>query len=158
MSFTRPRLSGYLSSAAMISASFVLWTMLLSFSYAYAQSLLPLYGSTPTRLHLEHIAFTVVAAAMVTPPLVAEYIGPRRSSGANLVFISGPLLLIAPFTTYWIAVYSSRMKDPVWGPVITHFMVLVPITYLLAVAAINLNVSVFLQNRSKRNHSRKLSE
>ena len=134
----------FLNGVATASVSSLLWILLMVISYSYERTLLPLYGSVPTNLNLNRVLFTVIMAAVVTPPTVAGFITPKKLPGADFFFVSAPLLLSVPTMAYWVALYTSRIKDPVLGPVITHVIVLVPIAYLFAVTAINLNVSVFL--------------
>ena len=45
------------------------------------------------------------------------------------MFAAGALLCAMPQTAYWVAVYTGRMGDPVWGPVATHAATIAPVLY-----------------------------
>lgn len=90
--------------------------------FAYQREIVPLYGSAPTTLLLETTAAAASLLAAVQPFQI-----PLQT---NLLLTSIALTL-APNATYWVAVWSARRKDPVWGPAITHASILAPLTFLL---------------------------
>ncbi|KIP12728.1 hypothetical protein PHLGIDRAFT_97360 [Phlebiopsis gigantea 11061_1 CR5-6] len=48
---------------------------------------------------------------------------------STCMFAAGALLCAMPQTAYWAAAYTGRMGDPVWGPVGTHAVALLPVLY-----------------------------
>ncbi|KAG5654629.1 hypothetical protein H0H81_011604 [Sphagnurus paluster] len=103
----------------LVSISLVLFT--------YERGLTPLYGSGPTT-HLlnKTILATVVLAAL----------NPISVHPARLWLYTALDLAIAPNATYWVAVWTSRMKDPVVGPAITHASVLAPLVFFLTTSVL----------------------
>jgi hypothetical protein len=99
--------------------------------FAYKRSLVPLYASVPTQYTLEKtVLFTTIGVAF----------SPIWFS-TNNILCGGVLLAAAPSTAYWLAAITARMRDPLWGPMITHALVLVPIVYFFTTIAIRGNVS-----------------
>ena len=88
--------------------------------FAYRRSLEPLYGSAPLELHLGKVLWLSCILGSFAPTLP---IWP-------VTLLGGGLLLAMPQSAYWVAVYTGRMGDPVWGPVITHVVVLIPVLTL----------------------------
>jgi hypothetical protein len=100
--------------------------------FAYERTLVPLYGSEPTHFHINK----VVLGALVASALV-----PARWS-TDVAFLLGTALLSAlPASAYWVAVHTSRWRDPLWGPVVTHLLLIAPVVYVLASIVKRLNVS-----------------
>lgn len=106
--------------------------------FAYERAVIPLYGSVPTQFLLNKIILATILIAAVTA---------RRPSTRDLLLSSGGLYA-APLTTHWVAVLTSRWRDPIWGPAITHVIVFAPIAYGLTTFAMNLDVSEALSNCS----------
>src|SRR6266540_1598428 len=98
--------------------------------FTYEREIVPLYGSAPTTRLLETIAAATSLLAAVQPFQI-----PLQT---NLLF-TGIALTLAPNTTYWVAVWSARRKDPVWGPAITHASVLAPLTFLLTTFVVEMD-------------------
>lgn len=92
--------------------------------FAYERALVPLYGSTPTNYLLHKIFLCTILLATISP---------IRISARKSILLSGFWMSIAPLGTYWLAVWTSRQwKEPVWGPAVTHLIILAPITYIAA--------------------------
>lgn len=94
--------------------------------FAYERGLVPLYGSGPTTNLLGTIILGAVAIAAVQP---------FKVSTAGNWLLAGMALSAAPNAAYWVAVLSSRRKDPVWGPIFTHAVVLVPLILVISTLA-----------------------
>jgi hypothetical protein len=88
--------------------------------FTYERALLPLYGSGPTNYTLSKVILTTSLAAAVHP---------FRISTIKLWLYAALGLSLAPNATYWVAVWTSRRNNPVWGPTITHVVVLVPLIF-----------------------------
>lgn len=99
---------------------------------AYERTVEPIYGSGPTGYYLSQSLYGITTIAYFLP-------SPSIST-AHLVL--GILLCAAPTTAYRLAMITARFKNPVWGPAITHALVLVPIFY--AGLSLNINVSIDL--------------
>ncbi|KAI0939151.1 hypothetical protein AcV5_000646 [Taiwanofungus camphoratus] len=85
--------------------------------FAYRRSLTPLYGTAPTDHHFNKVVWAaciIGSFAPIVPILPA-------------VLAAGILLCLMPNTAYWVAVYTGRMGDPIWGPVATHMAVITPV-------------------------------
>ena len=122
--------------AAACAISTVLPLSLVVFTHQ--RELIPLYGSGPTFYTLYKIAFVVAFASSIQPF--------RTSLRRNSLYAALALTL-APNATYWIAVWSSRWKDPVWGPAFTHATVLGPLVFILTTFVVEieaLDVSFFV--------------
>ncbi|KAI0638350.1 hypothetical protein C8Q77DRAFT_1090690 [Trametes polyzona] len=91
---------------------------LVTFSYRHA--LEPLYGTAPVNLHLTKVVWAASILGSFAPNVPLS----RATLGLGL------LLYALPHSSYWVAVYTGRMGDPVWGPVATHLIVLLPILSL----------------------------
>lgn len=110
--------SPFVSAASNALSLFVL--LGLSFAtYGYERSLQPLYGSAPTRHHLNKIVWLSCIVGMFTPTF----------NLSNSLLAAGTLICAMPQTAYWAAVYTGRWHDPVWGPVATHACVIAPVLY-----------------------------
>jgi hypothetical protein len=122
--------------AAACAISTVLSLSLVLFTHQ--RELIPLYGSGPTSYSLYKIAFVAIFASSIQPF--------RTSLRRNSLYAALSLTL-APNATYWIAVWSSRWKDPVWGPAFTHATVLGPLVFVLTTFVVEmeaLDVSFFI--------------
>jgi len=106
--------------------------------FVHQRELIPLYGSGPTSYLLLNIAFAAILASSVHPFRISL----RRNS-----LYAALSHTLAPNATYWIAVWSSRWKDPIWGPAITHATVLGPLAFVLTTFVVeieDLDVSFFM--------------
>jgi hypothetical protein len=90
--------------------------------FTHEREIIPLYGSGPTSYLLDKIIFAAVIASAIQPICV--------SLSRNLLY-SAIALTLAPNATYWIAVWTSRRKDPLFGPALTHTFALGPLVFLL---------------------------
>ncbi|KIM46329.1 hypothetical protein M413DRAFT_441412 [Hebeloma cylindrosporum] len=90
--------------------------------FTHEREMIPLYGSGPTSYLLDKIVFAAAIASAIHPI--------RVSLSRNLLY-SGIALSLAPNATYWIAVWTSRRKDPLFGPALTHTFALGPLVFLL---------------------------
>jgi hypothetical protein len=108
--------------------------------FAYERTLVPLYGAGLTRYALNKFVFTAVALAGLE---FAHF-------SACLPLIT--LLSIAPSTSYWTAVHTARLGDPLWGLVVTHSVVIFPIVYGFARIAMDFEVGVFSFNEMRCMH------
>ena len=89
-------------------------------TYAYKRALEPLYGSAATNQHLAKVVWASCILGSFAPSVPIS----RATLGLGL------LLYALPHSSYWSAVYTGRMGDPVWGTVATHLIVLLPILSL----------------------------
>ncbi|KAF8165481.1 spermidine synthase [Crassisporium funariophilum] len=90
--------------------------------FTHQRELTPLYGSGPTCFLLDKIVLAAIVASVTQPFKV--------SRSRNLLYAALALTL-APNATYWVAVWTSRRKDAVLGPAITHATVLGPVVFIL---------------------------
>ena len=88
--------------------------------FAYRRSLIPLYGTAPVELHLYKISWVACIIGNLLPLIPLQ----------NAVLVLGALLCAMPNTSYWVAAYTGRLHDPVWGPVLTHLIVFTPLLAL----------------------------
>ncbi|PBL02705.1 spermidine synthase [Armillaria gallica] len=91
--------------------------------FIYERALVPIYGSVPTN----HLLDKILVAA-----LVISAVQPFAFSLSQKAFLAALLFAAAPNATYWVAVLSARNRDPVWGPAITHVVVLVPMVVFIS--------------------------
>jgi hypothetical protein len=88
--------------------------------HTYERALVPLYASQPTRYLLNKVVFAAVACAAISSGRLS----------ANKAYLLAPILLaVAPVTTYLVATRTARWRDPLWGPVVTHVLVVFPIVF-----------------------------
>lgn len=130
------------SSTAAVNALCILTLIGVSIAtYAYDRSLIPLYGTAPVQYHLNKVVWLVAIAATTVPSLPVW----------PCVLVGGALLCAMPKTAYYAAVYTGRMGDPVWGPVMTHLAVIGPVMFLGAAIVKTLQVRVRsgLRNNAK---------
>jgi hypothetical protein len=105
--------------------------------FTHHRELIPLYGSGPTSYLLYKIAFAAILASSIHPFKISL----RRNS-----LYAALSLTLAPNATYWTAVWSSRWKDPLWGPAFTHAIVLGPLAFVLTTFVVeieDLGVNLF---------------
>jgi hypothetical protein len=102
--------------------------------FAYERTLVPLYALGPTQFLLNKIVCATIAFSSL---------GLFTLSISKAILLAGILLSAAPTTSYWVAVLTSRMRDPLSGPVITHIVVMAPIVYVFANVVMKLDVSVY---------------
>ncbi|KAL6305826.1 S-adenosyl-L-methionine-dependent methyltransferase [Sparassis latifolia] len=115
-----PQQTNVLAAVLSKAISIVVLISLSLTVFAYRHELEPIYGVAPTNLHLNKIVWLACGLGSFLPTLPLSY----------AVFAGGVLLSLLPNTAYWVAVHTARMGDPVWGPVATHMVVIVPILYL----------------------------
>jgi hypothetical protein len=101
--------------------------------FIYERALIPVYGSGPTTYTLKS-ATIIATLSTAAHPFKLSLI--RNSLLAALLFSSAPL------ATYWVAVFTSRWNRPILGPILTHFVVLVPLLSVLTAFVGENNVRV----------------
>ena len=89
-------------------------------TWAYRRALEPQYGSAPASLHLGKVVWSASILGSFAPTV------PLGHATLALAF----LLYAMPTATYYVAVYTARMGEPIWGPVATHLIVLLPVLSL----------------------------
>ncbi|KAI0053647.1 hypothetical protein FA95DRAFT_474802 [Auriscalpium vulgare] len=87
--------------------------------HLYQRAIEPLYGAVGANLH---------TSKFVWAASIAGILGPLPPAWPS-VGISGALICALPFTSYWVALYTSRINDIVIGTLLTHFIVLFPVIY-----------------------------
>lgn len=105
--------------------------------FTHEREIIPLYGSGPTSYLLDKIVFAAVIASAIHPICV--------SLSRNLLY-SAIALTLAPNATYWIAVWTSRRKNPLFGPALTHTFALGPLVFLLTTFVVemeDMDVSIY---------------
>ncbi|THV08321.1 hypothetical protein K435DRAFT_740343 [Dendrothele bispora CBS 962.96] len=89
--------------------------------FAYERALNPLYASIPSAFLLDKLLFCAILAALANPFHLKE---------SHKCFLAGIVLALTPNATYWLPVWTTRnWKNPYWGPVIVHAIVLVPLAF-----------------------------
>lgn len=91
-----------------------------SFSLAVStakQILTPLFGSVATNLFLQKAVLTTTVVLSLLP---------SRQSALAL----GAVLALAPVAFHQIGSRTSRMKDPVFGPIVAYMSILAPVAWL----------------------------
>lgn len=101
-----------LLNALSKTASVIVLVTLSLVTFAYRRYLEPLYGSGPTNHHFTKVVWAACIAGSFGPTLPI----------LPATLTAGLLLLAMPNSAYWVAVYSGRLGDPVWGPVITQLV------------------------------------
>ncbi|RDX53922.1 hypothetical protein OH76DRAFT_1399093 [Lentinus brumalis] len=89
-------------------------------TWAYRRALEPQYGSAPASLHLGKVVWSASILGSFAPTVPVG----RATLGLAL------LLYALPSATYYVAAYTARLGDPIWGPVATHLIVLLPVLSL----------------------------
>ncbi|KAI0796915.1 S-adenosyl-L-methionine-dependent methyltransferase [Abortiporus biennis] len=108
------------ASAVANTISVVVLTGLSLVTYGYQQALTPLYGTAATQWNLNKVVWSACILGSFAPTL------PIWPS----VLFGGILLTGMPLSSYWVAAYTGRWGDVIWGPVITHLTVLAPVLYI----------------------------
>jgi hypothetical protein len=99
--------------------------------FTYERALIPLYGSGPTKYTLNNVILTICLAAAVYPFRIP----------LTWIWLCATLgLSLAPNATYWVAVWTSRRRNPIWGPTFTHIAVLAPLIFIWTTCAIEVGV------------------
>jgi hypothetical protein len=88
-------------------------------TFLYALALDPLYGSIPVHLHLEKVVWAAT---------IAGAFGPVPSLRPSLAIL-GCLVVAIPASSYWTALYTGKIGDPLIGSTITHLVILFPVIY-----------------------------
>ncbi|KAH9850751.1 S-adenosyl-L-methionine-dependent methyltransferase [Lenzites betulinus] len=120
---TAPRVAPKTNLAAVAVTRVVAIVVLLGLSlvtFKYKHALEPLYGTAPVDLHLSKVIWAASILGSLAPSVPIS----RATLGLGL------LLYALPYSSYWVAVYTGRLGDPIWGPVATHLVVLLPILSL----------------------------
>ena len=102
-------------------------------TWAYRRALEPQYGSAPTNLHLTKVVWSASILGSFAPTVPTS----RATLGLAL------LLYALPNATYYVPAYTARLHDPVWGPVATHLIVLLPVLSLGVAIVKGLQVRIF---------------
>lgn len=135
-----PSTSSRLFQHVLNTASSISVVIALSLGiFAHKRSLIPLYGSGPTVYLLDGIVLATVVASSIYNISI--------SVKRNLLY-TAIVFTLAPNATYWIGVWTSREKQPVLGPAITHVIALGPLVFLLTTFVVqsgNYNVSSSVQ-------------
>jgi hypothetical protein len=98
--------------------------------FTYVREIVPLYGFGPTTSLLEAVALGAILFSSVQPFPI-----PWKTN----LLLAAIAFTLAPNATYWIAVWTARRKDPVWGPAITHAFVLAPLTFFLTTFVVEMD-------------------
>ena len=91
--------------------------------FIYDREITPLYGAGPTSLLLDKILLAAILLSAIQPFRIPKQIR---------FLLAALALTFAPNATYWVAAWTARRTNPVWGPAITHAFVLGPLSFLLA--------------------------
>ncbi|KAG6903427.1 hypothetical protein C0995_005450 [Termitomyces sp. Mi166 len=100
--------------------------------FIYERSLIPIYATGPTTYLLNPIIAVAVLLAVLNPISI--------STSRNWLYTALDLAA-APNATYWVSVWTSRKHDPLWGPIITHAVVLVPLIFFLTTSVVEAQAS-----------------
>jgi len=93
------------------------------FIFTYERALTPLYGLGPVQQHLNKF---VVAGAMLAA------INPLHFKPWINWLVAGVALTIAPNATYWVAVFTGREHNSLFGVLKTHAAVALPIVFAMS--------------------------
>lgn len=127
-------------TAAIHSLSIIVLLGVSVATYAYERALLPLYGSSATMHHMNKIVWVVCLLGAIIPALPVW----------PAVLLGGVLLCAMPQTAYLAAVYTGHMGNPIWGPVLTHIGVVVPVMLLGTAIVKSLQVSAAPRPATRR--------
>ncbi|KAK7675897.1 hypothetical protein QCA50_021162 [Cerrena zonata] len=116
---TKPPEKSPLVLAVANAASVITLLTLSLVTYEYQHVLEPLYATAPVQYHLNKVIWSAVILSSLVPAL------PKAS-----ILVAGILITILPTSAYWVAAYTGRNHDVIWGPVLTHLSVLAPVLYL----------------------------
>jgi hypothetical protein len=131
-----------LDSYPLIADGVTLLAILTPLSLAisvYKRTLVPLYALEPTQFLLNEIVFVATTLSGL---------GWFNCSLNNALLLTGVLLSTAPTTSYWVAAFTARTRDPLWGPTVTHMLVIAPIVYAFTNVLMELDVSVTTKTES----------
>lgn len=110
-------------------------------THAYKRALEPLYGNAPVALHLNKVVWAASILGSLAPTIAIPH----------ALFGLGLLLYAFPNSSYWAAVYTGRFGDPIWGPVATHAIVLLPVLALGVATLKALQVSPLFKHTRRAN-------
>lgn len=99
-------------------------------AFTYQREIVPLYGAGPTFFLLDKISLAAILLSAVQPF--------RISKQTNFLLLALGLTF-APNATYWVAAWTARRKNPVWGPAMTHVTVLGPLSFLLTTLVVEMD-------------------
>ena len=117
----RPQEKGGLLANIVGKAISVVVVLGLSLTvFAYRRSLIPLYGTAPVEQHLNKISWLACVIGTLLPLIPLQY----------AVLALGVLLCAMPNSSYWVAAFTGRLHEPIWGPVLTHLIVFTPVLAL----------------------------
>lgn len=88
-------------------------------THFYQRSIEPLYGTMATGQHTSKFIWAASILGILGP------VPPTWPS----VGAAGALICALPVSSYWVAVYTARLGDPVIGALLTHLLVLFPAVY-----------------------------
>ncbi|KAK7060415.1 hypothetical protein VNI00_001180 [Paramarasmius palmivorus] len=91
--------------------------------FTYERTLVPIYASGPTNDFLHYYLALGIALGV--------YRRPNLTTSQKL-FVAGTLLALAPNATYYLAIWTARYREPLWGPIAVHTLVLTPLVYAYA--------------------------
>ncbi|TCD69885.1 hypothetical protein EIP91_005962 [Steccherinum ochraceum] len=89
-------------------------------TFGYLRALEPLYGPAAASYNLNKVVWAACIFGSLAPTIPVW----------PAVFGGGLLVAAMPLSAYWVAVYTGRMGDVIWGPVVTHLVVIAPVLYL----------------------------
>lgn len=101
------------------------------FAHASQLALAPVYGSIPASTYHLPVRAAAAFAGWAGNLFLARALDPRGLSAARLLPI---LTLCAPLVQYLLEPYSAVL-GPIWGPLITESLTVVPVVLLAAAAA-----------------------
>jgi hypothetical protein len=114
-------------------------SLLLSLGiFLYQRSLEPHYGFVATRHTLSYVGLASLVIATFQPFKLSST---TISVYASIVFGSLPKAL------YWMAVWTARKKEPIYGPLIVHAVILFPLVSAFVFLASQSGVSPLLVRR-----------
>ncbi|KAJ7228376.1 spermidine synthase [Mycena pura] len=122
---------GVLNVASRLAVGLTVLLVLSLVLFVYQRAIIPIYGIAPSTYTLN----SVVAAASL---VAAAH--PFRVSRLRLLLSAGFVFSAAPLATYWVAVRTARWHRPILGPLLTHFVVLVPLLSVLASFVVETNL------------------
>ncbi|EEB94279.1 hypothetical protein MPER_06930, partial [Moniliophthora perniciosa FA553] len=77
--------------------------------FTYERTLIPIYASGPTNDYLHYYLALGLALAIYRRP---------KLSIAQKLLVSGTVLAFTPNATYYLAIWSARYRNPLWGPIL----------------------------------------
>lgn len=100
------------------------------FTAAYEKAVNPLFGGIATVKYMHYVMHGSTALGIILPKLPRSFLLPALAT----------LVLVASHTSYWVGVFAARTGDPVLGSLVTHAIVLAPVTYLAVSLATSIDV------------------